>query len=188
MIRFALLLAALAFSGQVGAKPQFDGFADTYIEVLDQVYCYPQGLDLMSAGDRDAGMALWSQCYDESLVSNLNFGSGPIVCPGKECPLNQFAPDLRGAQMRAMLALSGYERAGFIATHHQLTSIRISFDTPERAQVVGHMQATHFKADAPAVVGFGRWSGTLEKKAVGWRITAETYVPFGSGALPKPSW
>ena len=95
----AILAAPAAF-----ADTPFEGYAETYAEVVNHVACFPHGIDMISAGDVDGGMAIWSECWGEDLVSRLNFVGASIVCPGEECAFLASQPDLRGPAMRGALA------------------------------------------------------------------------------------
>ena len=84
MKRILALAAVIAASPAVAEVP-FEGYADTYAKVVNHVSCFPHGIDMISAGDVDGGMAIWDECWGEDLISRLNFVSASIVCPGDQC-------------------------------------------------------------------------------------------------------
>ena len=114
----SILAAPAAF-----ADAPFEGYAETYAEVVNHVACFPHGIDMISAGDVDGGMAIWNECWGENLVSRLNFVGASIVCPGEQCAFLASQPDLRGPAMRGALAQMGFQMAKFTATHHQLDTL-----------------------------------------------------------------
>ena len=75
----AMILAALVAAPAAFAEAPFEGYADTYAEVINHVACFPHGIDMISVGNVDGGMAIWSECWGEDLVSRLNFVGASIV-------------------------------------------------------------------------------------------------------------
>ena len=103
------LMALVAFvaAPPAFAEAPFEGYANTYAEVVNHVACFPHGIDMISAGDVEGGMAVWNECWSDDLVSNLNFVSASMVCPGEGCVFLADQPALRGAEMRGTLAQKG---------------------------------------------------------------------------------
>lgn len=176
----AAMLAALpAF-----ADAPFEGYADTYAEVINHVACFPHGIDKISVGEVDAGMAIWNECWGEALVSRLNFVGAAIVCPGEGCAFLANQPDLRGPAMRGALAQMGFQMAKFTATHHQLDTLHVEFDGPKNATVSGMITATHFSDHQGPETHFIHWTGILVDGENGWRITEEDLSTVGHSVLP----
>lgn len=89
----------------VAAPPAFAEVPfETYAEVVNHVACIPHGIDLISASNDEGGMSIWNECWDEDLISRLNFVSASIVCPSEGCAFVASQPDLRGSDMRNALA------------------------------------------------------------------------------------
>ena len=180
-----MTLVALVAAPPAFAEPPFEGYAETYAEVVNHVACFPHGIDLISAGDVDGGMAIWNECWGEDLVSRLNFVSASIVCPGEDCAFLASQPDLRGAQMRGAIAQMGFQMAQFTATQHQLDTLRVEFDGPRNATVSGKLTATHFSDYQGPEVHYIDWTGTLVNTDAGWRITEEDLSTIGYTVLPQ---
>jgi hypothetical protein len=62
-----LILAALVAAPPALADAPFEGYAETYAEVVNHVACFPHGIDMISAGDVEGGMAIWNECWGEDL-------------------------------------------------------------------------------------------------------------------------
>lgn len=184
MRKYLILLAALVAS-PAWAEAPFEGYADTYAEVVNHVACFPHGIDKISAGDVVGGMAIWNECWGEDLISRLNFVSASIVCPGEQCAFLASQPDLKGAAMRGALAQMGFSMAKFTSTHHQLDTLQVEFDGPTNATVSGMITATHFSDHQGPETHFIHWTGTLVDTDQGWRITEEDLSTVGHSVLPK---
>lgn len=180
-----IALAAILAAPPAFAEVPFEGYAEKYAEVVNHVACFPHGIDMISAGDVEGGMAIWNECWGENLISRLNFVRASVVCPGEDCPFLANQPDLRGAEMRGALAQMGFRMANFTATHHQLDTLRVEFDGPENATVSGMITATHFSDNQGPETHFIHWTGTLVDTTEGWRITEEDLSTVGHSILPK---
>jgi len=180
-------LPALALCAAIPAfaDEPFEGYSGSYAEVVNHVACFPHGIDKISAGDVEGGMAIWNACWSDDLVSNLNFTSVSIVCPGEQCIFLADRPELQGAEMRGALAQMGFQMARFNATHHQLDTLNVSLSDPEIATVSGMITATHFSDHQGPEVHFIHWTGEVAKTPVGWRITEETLDTVGHSVLPQ---
>jgi hypothetical protein len=133
--------------------------------------CYTDGIDAIGAGKSDAGVERWRQCFSEDLKFSLSFGSAfSMTCPGEKCP---FPPAMNGLARRVALAKGTFERAGYVATSHHMTSVSVEPTGPEAAVVKGHLQAWHMRKDGTAVIGLGTWQVQANKLANGWRIVEE---------------
>ena len=183
MKRILTAAAVLAASPAFADEP-FEGYAETYAEVINHVACFPHGIDMISAGDVEGGMSIWNECWGEDLISRLNFVGASIVCPGEQCAFLANQPELRGPAMRGALAQMGFKMAKFTATHHQLDTLRVTFDGPENATVAGMITATHFSDHQGPETHFIHWTGTLVDTENGWRITEEDLSTVGHSVLP----
>ena len=61
MKRILTAAAVLAASPAFADEP-FEGYAETYAEVINHVACFPHGIDMISAGDVEGGMSIWNEC------------------------------------------------------------------------------------------------------------------------------
>ena len=179
-----LAATALIAASPAAADEPFEGYADTYAEVVNHVACFPHGIDKISAGDVDGGMAIWNTCWGEDLVSRLNFVGASIICPGEQCAFLASQPELRGPAMRGALAQMGFQMAKFTSTHHQLDTLMVDFDGPKNATVSGMITATHFSDHQGPETHFIHWTGTLVDTENGWRITEEDLSTVGHSVLP----
>jgi hypothetical protein len=65
---------------------------------------------------------------------------------------------MSGVDRRVASARSTYDRAGYTATSHHLTSIAAEQSAPDRARVSAHLQAWHVRKDGATVLGLGTWA------------------------------
>lgn len=180
----ALVATQSAFAYETKDVP-FKGYAEAYAEVVNHVSCFPHGIDMIGSGKVEAGMELWSQCWDENLESRLNFVQASNICPGEGCTFLADRPELRGAEMRAALVQKGFANLKFTSSHHQLDTLHVEFDGPDNATVAGKITATHFSDHQGPETHFVDWTGTLVKTDAGWRITEEDLTVAGYSVLPK---
>lgn len=146
--------------------------------------CYADGIDAIGAGKTDAGVERWRQCFSEDLKFSMSFGSTfSMTCPGEKCP---FPPSMNGLARRVALAKGTFERAGYVATSHHITSISVEQSTADTAVVKGHLQAWHMRKDGGAVIGLGTWQVQANKMAAGWRIVEEKLESPLRVVVPKP--
>ena len=169
LLRFSVLaslVAALLSASGTVARAQDDGR-----ELSNLAACYVEGIDAIGAGKADAGTVLWRQCFGEDLRFEMHFGPAySVTCPGEKCP---FPATLNGLARRVALAKGTFERAGYVATSHHITSLSVERPQPDTARIKGHLQAWHFRKDGTAVVGLGTWQVEAHKTAAGWRISDE---------------
>ncbi|MFI4932938.1 MAG: nuclear transport factor 2 family protein [Burkholderiales bacterium] len=145
--------------------------------------CYADGIDAIGAGKTDAGAERWRQCFSEDLRFSMTFGTAfSMTCPGEKCP---FPPSMNGLARRVALAKGTFERAGYVATSHHITSVAVQQSAPDAAVVTGHLQAWHMRKDGAAVVGLGTWQVQARKTAIGWRITDEQLESPLRVVMPK---
>jgi hypothetical protein len=145
--------------------------------------CYADGIDMIGNGKTEAGASRWRQCFAEDLKFTLTFGTSfSMTCPGEKCPMSA---SMSGVDRRVAAARSTYDRAGYTATSHHLTSIGVEQSTPDRARVSAHLQAWHVRKDGAAVLGLGTWAVDARKTASGWRIVEETLESPLRVVIPK---
>ena len=156
---------------------------DDVRELNNLASCYVEGIDAIGAGNTDAGAALWRQCFSDDLRFEMNFGpSFSMVCQGDKCP---FPASMNGLARRVALARGTFERSGYVATSHHVTSLGIERAQPDAARIKGHLQAWHFRKDGTAVLGLGTWQVEARKTASGWRIVDELLVSPMRVVIPK---
>jgi len=144
---------------------------DEWRELNNLAACYTEGVDAIGAGNTEAGAATWRQCFAEDLRFELRFGpSYSVACPGDKCPL---PADMKPVAQRVAMARGTYDRSGYVATSHHITSLGIERPQPDVARLKGHLQAWHFRKDGTAVLGLGTWSVEARRTAAGWRIVEE---------------
>lgn len=145
--------------------------------------CYADGIDMIGAGKTEGGVARWRDCFADDLTFTLRFGpTFAMTCPGDKCPI---PGTMSGVERRAAAARSTYDRAGYVATSHHLTSLGIRQTASDRAEVTGHLQAWHVRKDGGTVLGLGTWAVEARKIAGGWRIVEETLESPIRVVIPK---
>jgi len=145
--------------------------------------CYADGIDAIGNGKVDAGAQRWRDCFSDDLKFSLSFGSTfSITCPGEKC---NFPSTMNGLARRVALAKGTYERAGYVATSHHLTSIAVEQPAADAAVVKGHLQAWHQRRDGTTVLGLGTWQVQARKTAGGWRIIEEQLESPLRVVMPK---
>ena len=153
------------------------------VELSNLAACYADGIDLIGNGKSDAGATRWRQCFAEDLKFTLTFGTSfSMTCPGEKCPM---PASMTGIDRRVAAARNTYERAGYVATSHHLTSIGIEQSAADRARVSAHLQAWHVRKDGATVLGLGTWTVDIRKTAAGWRIVEETLESPLRVVMPK---
>jgi SnoaL-like domain len=172
-MRLWISLVAIAGGGALGgcASAPPDG-ANDLRELGALTNCYADGIDAIGAGKADAGADRWRQCFSEDVKFSLSFGSAfSMKCPGEKC---LFPPSMNGLARRVALAKGTFERAGYVATSHHITSVAVEQPAADSAVVKGHLQAWHLRKDGTAVIGLGTWQVQASKGVNGWRIVDET--------------
>ena len=145
--------------------------------------CYADGIDAIGAGKVDAGAQRWRDCFSDDLKFTLSFGSAfSITCPGEKC---NFPATMNGLARRVALAKGTFERAGYGATSHHITSIAVERTSSDAAMVKGHLQAWHQRKDGTTVLGLGTWQVQARKTASGWRIIEEQLESPLRVVMPK---
>ena len=153
------------------------------VELANLAACYADGIDLIGNGKAEAGANRWRQCFAEDLKFTLTFGSSfSMTCPGEKCPM---PASMSGVDRRAAAARSTYDRAGYVATSHHLTSIGVEQSAPDRAHLSAHLQAWHVRKDGTTVLGLGTWAVEAQKTSSGWRIVEENLESPLRVVIPK---
>jgi hypothetical protein len=173
------IVAAFVFGSHTAASA-----AETdSIELSNLASCYADGIDMISSGKSEAGASRWRQCFAEDLKFMLTFGTSfSMTCPGEKCPM---PASMSGVDRRVAAARNTYDRAGYVATSHHLTSIGIEQSAPDRAHVNAHLQTWHVRKDGATVLGLGIWAVEARKTASGWRIVEETLESPLRVVIPK---
>jgi hypothetical protein len=151
----SLLFRMFAAIGAFALSPLCAAFATEAdgLELANLAACYADGIDLIGAGKPEAGADRWRQCFAEDLKFTLSFGpSFSMTCPGDECPM---PATMSGVERRVAAAHNIYDRAGYTATSHHLTSIGIEQTAPDQAHLNAHIQAWHVRRDGATVLGLG---------------------------------
>ena len=104
------------------------------------------------------------------MTFTLSFGAFTMTCPGEKCSL---PASMSGLAKRTALAKGTFERAGYVATSHHLTSLTIDQSSADAGTVRAHLQAWHQRKDGAFVVGLGTWEVRARKTGAGWRIVEE---------------
>ena len=164
-----LVFALIALAAVAQPRPSLA--QDDTRELANLAGCYADGIDAIGAGDADAGARRWRRCFAEDLAFTLSFGAAfSMTCPGEKCP---FPPSMNGLARRVALAKGTFERAGYVATSHHLTSVVVERAGADEATVGAHLQAWHFRRDGSAVIGLGTWQVRARRGADGWRVADE---------------
>ena len=145
--------------------------------------CYAEGIDAIGNGRTEAGAATWRQCFDEEVRFTLSFGpSFSMTCPGDKCPI---PAAMTGLEKRVAAARGTYDRAGYTATSHHLTSLVVEQGSADSARVKAHLQAWHQRRDGATVLGLGTWQVEARRTAAGWRIIEERLDSPQRVVVPK---
>jgi hypothetical protein len=141
--------------------------AEDLRQITNLAACYTEGIDALGANKVDAGTAIWGRCFTEDVKFMLTFGAYSVTCPGEKCPM---PASMNGLTRRAGIARGTYERAGYVATSHHVTTLGIERVDATTARVKGHLQAWHVRKDGATVLGLGTWEVDARLTAAGWRI------------------
>ncbi len=173
------LIAAFVFGSHHAASAA----ESDSVELSNLAACYADGIDLIGNGKTEAGANRWRQCFAEDLKFTLTVGTSfSMTCPGEKCPM---PASMSGMDRRVAAARNTYDRAGYAATSHHLTSIGVEQSAPDRARVNAHLQAWHVRKDGATVLGLGTWAADARKTASGWRIVEETLESPLRVVIPK---
>lgn len=152
-------------------------------ELMNLAACYTEGIDAIGNGRPEAGADRWRQCFGDDFKFSMSFGSAfSMTCPGEKCP---FPPAMNPLARRVAMAKGTYDRAGYVATSHHLTSLRVEQPSADSAVVAAHLQAWHVRQDGATVLGLGTWRVQARKTAAGWRIVDEQLESPIRVVMPK---
>lgn len=175
----AVAMAALAAGCSTLAATPADGTQD----VANLAACYTEGIDAIGRNDTDAGRAIWSRCFADDFRFSMSFGAAfSMACPGEKCAFPATMPPLG---RRVALARGTYDRGGYVATSHHITTLGIERTGPDSARLKGHLQAWHVRKDGGTVLGLGTWEIEARKGAAGWRIVDEKLESPIRVVIPK---
>jgi SnoaL-like domain len=145
--------------------------------------CYTEGVDAIGAGRTEAGRAIWSGCFADDFSFSMSFGAAfSMSCPGEKC---QFPASMSPLDRRVALARGTYDRGGYIATSHHITTLGIQRLAADSARVKGHLQAWHVRKDGATVLGLGTWEVQARLTPAGWRIVDEKLESPIRVVIPK---
>jgi hypothetical protein len=179
-----LFLPVLAMASLGGCQTAPAAHAQNDLRDLTNLAaCYTEGIDGVGNGKIDAGTQKWKQCFADDFKFSLSFGPAfSMTCPGDKCP---FPPAMNALARRVAIAKGTYERSGYVATSHHITSISVDPQGAESAVVRGHLQAWHVRKDGATVLGLGTWQARAQRTAGGWRITEEQLESPLRVVMPK---
>jgi hypothetical protein len=166
-----------------GVRVEATTSADDLRELGNLAACYTEGIDALGVANVEAGTAIWRRCFSEDVAFTLSFGpSYSVTCPGEKCPL---PPTMNGLARRVAMARGTYERAGYVATSHHITTLGIERPQGDVARVKGHLQAWHVRKDGATVLGLGTWEVEARRTPAGWRIVDEKLASPLRVVMPK---
>jgi hypothetical protein len=169
MERIRVMAALLAFAALSAATPA--RAEETPFDLTNLAACYTEGVDAIGAGRTDAGRAIWAGCFAEDFSFSMSFGAAfSMSCPGDKCP---FPSEMSPLARRVALARGTYDRSGYVATSHHITTLGVVRIGTDSARVKGHLQAWHVRKDGATVLGLGTWEVQAKLTPLGWRIVEE---------------
>ena len=181
-IASSVAVIACALLGACTGMPHHGAHHDQR-DLTNLAACYADGIDAIGNGKVDAGAQRWRDCFSDDLKFTLSFGTAfSITCPGEKCNLPS---TMNGLARRVALARGTYERAGYVATSHHLTSIAVEQPAADVAVVKAHLQAWHQRRDGATVLGLGTWQVQARKTGAGWRIIEEQLESPLRVVMPK---
>jgi len=161
-------MCAMAFTGC--ASQQQAAAGEDLRQLTNLAACYSEGIDALGANKVEAGSGIWSRCFAEDVKFTLTFGAYSVTCPGEKCPM---PASMTGLARRVGMARGTYERAGYVATNHHVTTLGIDRIDATNARIKGHLQAWHVRKDGATVLGLGTWEVDARLTPAGWRIVEE---------------
>jgi len=163
-------LLALVLAGCAAPQQGQAAAGDELRQITNLAACYTEGIDALGANKVDAGTAIWTGCFVDDVRFSLSFGAFSVTCPGEKCPM---PASMSGLARRVGMARATYERAGYVATSHHVTTLGIERVDATTVRVKGHLQAWHIRKDGAAVLGLGTWEVDARLTPAGWRIVEE---------------
>ena len=93
---------------------------------------------------------------------------------------------MTGLQKRVAMARGTYDRAGYTATSHHITTLGIEPVQGDSGRIKGHLQAWHVRRDGATVVGLGTWEVDVTRTpAFVLSIASLSQSSLGSWVLNK---
>ena len=171
LILVVAVVSVVAITGQTEARDDQSGVRNP----ADLTNCFAFGIDSIGRGDFDGGVELWENCFtdDYSFVFTFFPGGPSIVCPGPDCPIQEF--DSR-AEMRALFVASNFEMSGYLATQHQMLNVEVRNRHRNHAEVFAYIQANHFPADDSVDIFWGDYTIDAVKQRGRWLVQSEEIV------------
>jgi hypothetical protein len=166
----AATAALLSLGGCANQQQAQAAASEELRQIGNLAACYTEGIDALGVNKVEAGTAIWSRCFAEDVKFSLSFGTFSVTCPGEKCPM---PASMTGLARRVGMARGTYERAGYVATSHHVTTLGIERADATSARIKGHLQAWHFRKDGAAVLGLGTWEVDARLTPAGWRIIEE---------------
>jgi hypothetical protein len=176
------LAASVLLTGCVGMALHLARQPDSLRELNNLAACYTEGIDEIGNDRTDDGAKQWQQCFTEDVRFTLTFGTFTMTCPGEKCPL---PASMTGLARRVAAARGTYDRAGYVATSHHLTSLLVEPQGADSARIKAHLQAWHQRRDGVTVLGLGTWEVQARRTSAGWRITEEKLDSPMRVVIPK---
>lgn len=141
----------------------------------DLTNCFAFGIDAIGRGDFDAGVALWDGCFtDDYSFEFVFFAGGPsIVCPGPDCPIQEFSTR---AELRALFVSAFFENAGYQATQHQMLNVDVTNHHGGNAEVFAYIQANHFLPDNSVDISWNDYTIQTVRQHGRWKVQHEQIV------------
>lgn len=171
-----LLVAVLAVTtlAATGAGAS-SGDRDGEREPAGLANCFAFGIDQVGRGDFDAGVEIWDGCFaDDYSFEFVFFPGGPsIVCPGPDCPVQEFSSR---AELRALFAAPFFENAGYLATQHQMLNVDVTRQRGRTAEVFAYIQANHFLPDNSVDIAWNDYTIQAVRQHGRWKVQSEVIV------------
>ena len=165
----ALIAASLLVAGQASAHDG-DARGGEKNPADLPASCFAAGIDSL-IGDFDAGVELWEGCLTEDYSFEfVFFAGGPsIVCPGPDCPIQEFSSR---AELRALFAANNFQAEGYLATQHQMLNVAVD-RSGSTATVSAYIQANHFLPDNSVDIFWGDYTIDAVKEQGRWKVQHE---------------
>lgn len=124
----------------------------------------------------------WIPTSGEPSIGRVHGAAFSMSCPGENC---KFPADMSPLARRVALARSTYDRGGYVATSHHITTLGIYRTGADSARIKGHLQAWHVRKDSTTVLGLGTWEVQAKLTPAGWRIVDEKLESPIRVVMPK---
>ncbi len=140
----------------------------------DLAHCFAFSIDQVGRGNLDAGIEKFSGCLSDDYTFQFQFSADapPIVCPGADCPIQEFSSI---ADLRARFANNFFVSAGYQATQHQILNIDID-QSGNRAEVFAYIQANHFLPNNSVDIAWNDYSFVAVRNNGKWVIESEEII------------